>query len=235
MPKPLLKLKRTIKRLLKIKEDVDPVAAHRPAKLVIKYLMALAAVAMIALLYPPSDLFGPLDVPREGEIAPENIIADIPFDLMKTDAQLAEERRVALQNTPLYFTYNETVVEQSRRNLHRFLTIADSLRSEGGVDASIIALGRLKIEFPAIPDQWLARFLENHPPRRIGAALDSILITDIYASGVIDNIAGLILLNFNSAVMRKTLQNMTLVRAQLVDRQRAYNLLLDRLNLLASR
>ncbi|NMC42332.1 MAG: hypothetical protein GYA46_00290, partial [candidate division Zixibacteria bacterium] len=62
MVKPLLKLKRTIKRLLKIKEDIDPVAVRRPAKLVIKYLMALAAVAMIALLYPPSDLFGPLDV-----------------------------------------------------------------------------------------------------------------------------------------------------------------------------
>lgn len=235
MVKPLLKLKRTIKRLLKVKEDIDPVAVRRPAKLVIKYLMALAAVAMIALLYPPSDLFGPLDVPREGEIAPENIIADIPFDLLKTEAQLAEERRVALQNTPVYFTCDEGVVETSRRNLHRFLVAADSLRNGGGADAAAIALGRLKIEFPSLPEEWLAKFLDNRPPRRLGAALDSIFAMDVYADGVIDNLAGLTLLNFNSAVMRKPLQDATLVRAQLVDRQRAYNILLDRLNVLAQR
>jgi cyclic-di-AMP phosphodiesterase PgpH len=235
MAKPLLKLKRSIKRLLKIKEDIDPVAVRRPAKLLIKYLMALAAVAMIALLYPPSDLFGPLDVPREGEIAPENIIADIPFDLLKSDAQLAEERRVALQSTPVYFTYDETVVDSSRQDLRRFLAIADSLRNGEGAEAADIALGRLKIEFPTIPEEWLAKFMQSRPPRRIGAVLDSILVADIYSSGVIDNIAGLVLLNFNSAIMRKPLHDLTLVRAELVDRQRAYNILLDRLNLLAPR
>jgi putative nucleotidyltransferase with HDIG domain len=197
--------------------------------------MALAAVAMIALLYPPSDLFGPLDVPREGEIAPENVIADIPFDLTKTDAQLAEERRVALQNTPLQFSYDESVVDRSRQNLRRFFALADTLRNGGSAEAITIALERLKIEFPSIPAEWLSKFLETRPPRRIGPVLDSILVTDIYAFGVIDNIASLMPLNFNSAVMEKPLQNLTLVRAELVDRQRAYNLLLDRLNLLAPR
>ncbi len=235
MLKPLLKIKRTIKRLLKIKEDIDPVASRKRSRILIKYLMAVAGVVLITLLYPRADLFGPLDVPREGEIATQNIIADFPFNILKKRSELDEERQLAFLSTPLYINHNDEIAQNARTNFKRFLKDIDSLRTNKDKEPVDSMAEHLKEKYPMISPDWLKRAIRADSLNEIARELDSILNDYIYYYGVLNDLSPLPPPEFNSIVVRKKRRELLMVRNQLIDRQRAYNILLDKLNDLDSR
>jgi putative nucleotidyltransferase with HDIG domain len=235
MLKPLIKLKRTIKRLLKIKEDIDPVASRKRRRILIKYLMAIAGVVLITLLYPRADLFGPLDVPHEGEIATQNIIADFPFNIHKKRSELDEERQLAFLSTPLYISYDDEIAQNARTRLKRFLKDVDSLRTIKGNEPVDSIADYLKEKYPIISADWLKRVIRADALNEISRDLDSILNDYIYYYGVLNDLSLLPPPEFNSIVVQKKRRELLMVRNHLIDRQRAYNILLDRLNELDSR
>ncbi len=235
MVKPLLKLKRSIKRLLKVKEDIDPKVSRTRGRILVKYLMAAASIILITLLYPVLELFGPLDVPREGEIAQESIIADFSFDLPKSNDQLREERRQAAVNTPLYIDSDDDIIQRNRSNLRRLALLADSLRAAGNGVVSEAVVGRLRNAYPFIGDQWIIGLLRSDSPRRIATVLDSILVDDIYHFGVLDDLAELPGPEFNSILMRQRSRDLLMIRNQVLDLKLAFGELLEKLNAIDAR
>ena len=230
MVKPLLKLKRSIKRLLKVKEDIDPKVSRTRGRILVKYLMAAASIILVTLLYPMLELFGPLDVPREGEIAQESIIADFSFDLPKSNDQLKEERRQAVINTPLYIDSDDDILQRNRSNLRRLATLSDSLHSADNGAISEAVVGRLRKAFPFIGDEWIIGLLRSDSPRRIAAVLDSILVNDIYHFGVLDDLAKLPGREFNSVLLRQRGRDLLMIRNQVLDLKLAFSTLLEKLN-----
>ncbi len=238
----LLKLKRLIKRIFKVKEDFDPKDAYRRSRVLIKYGMGLVAVVLITFLYPQSDLFGPLDVPRQGEIAPENIIAENSFDIYKDQAQLEEENRLLITSTPLYIIYNEETARSGITGIHTLLGGLDSAKGaakESSIDKAVAndqnspadkLVTQLQVSYPFISNQWLRRLVNYDSLGKGIRILDTILTDDIYYYGVIDNIASLPPPGFNSIILRKPKRDLFLIRSQLIDLPTAYNTLLDRLN-----
>lgn len=227
---PLLKLKLSLKRLLKIKEDYDPTAARKQSRVIIKYLMAAASIILITLLYPQSELFGPLDVPREGEIATQNIIADFSFEIMKDRADFSEEQRLAFLSTPVYIKYNDEIAQRARVNLSELVSAVDSLQSIEPKAATDTMVTILRNRYSFIPENWTRRIIAAAAINRIGATIDSILTEYIYYYGVLSGFQTLPPPEFNSFVVKKKQRELLMVRNQLVDQQKAYNILLDRLN-----
>ncbi|MCP4569966.1 MAG: HDIG domain-containing protein [FCB group bacterium] len=230
MLKPLHKLKRAIVRLLKIKEDIDPLSSRRRSRLLIKYLIGIAGVVMITLLYPASELYGPLDVPRGGDIALENIIADFTFNIYKDEARFLEEKRLAVQSTPLFFDFNDKVAHSSPLALRQLFAMVDSLRSLPGGDSLTDRSEPLRIAYPYISGQRLEQLLCLESTAQIGAILDTILTDNIYFYGVLNDLSQLPAPEYNSIVMHKERRDLLMVRNQLLDLQRAYNILLNSLN-----
>lgn len=230
MLKPLLKLKRAVKRLLKVKREIDPTAAHRRSRILMKYLLAVVSILLITLLYPASDLRSPIDIPRLGEIAHDNIIADFSFNILKDAADLAEERKLAAQSTPLYIEYGDEVAENILSGLRRLPEIADSLLSDGNGLSLDSAVMQLRQEYPFLSNAWLVRVLEADSLEQIVAVIDTILGEDVYYYGVINDTTSLPSPEYKSIVIRKKRRELLMVRSQLIDQQRAYNILIDRLN-----
>lgn len=230
MLKPLHKLKRAIVRLLKIKEDIDPLSSRKQSRLLIKYLIGIAGVVMITLLYPASELYGPLDVPRGGDIALENIIADFTFDIYKDEARFLEEKRLAAQSTPLFFDFNDKVAQSSPNALRQLFATVDSLRSLPGSDSLTDRSEPLRAAYPYISGRRLEQLLRLESTTQIGAILDTILTDNIYFYGVLNDLSLLPAPEYNSIVMRKERRDLLMVRTQLLDLQRAYNVLLNKLN-----
>jgi len=229
MLKPLLQVKRAIKRTLKIKTDVDPVEARRRSRIIVKYLMGILAIFLITLLYPKSDMFGPLNVPRVGEIAPDNIIADFDFNIEKNQAQVNEDRQLAITSTPLYINYNDNIAETKRTGPKRLIAFADSLLKRPGESPDSV-VAKLNKAYPFLSDFWLKQLVRTDSLKKIGRVLDSILTDHIYFYGVVDNLDNLPTSDFKSIIMRKGRRDIPMITAQLIDRQRAYNILLDKLN-----
>jgi putative nucleotidyltransferase with HDIG domain len=230
MRRSFLKFKRLIKRIFKVKEDIDLNAARKRSRRLVKYAMALTAVVLTTLLYPPGNLRGPLDVPREGEIAPQNIIADFSFSILKHKSDLDEERNMAVLSTPLYIDYNDQIAQNSRENLaklfERFSKVpkADSSRA---VDEFVRKTAE---DFPAIPENYLERLAHSDKRRKMAAVLDTILTDDVYYFGVLNNLGTLPPQEYNSVVMRKKKRDLLMIRNQLIGLQGAYNRLLESLN-----
>ncbi len=228
MRKPLLKLKRSIKRLFKVKEDFDPRAARRKSKLLTKLLIGIAAIILISLLYPLKDFQGPLDVPIEGEIAPDNIIADFAFDIHKNQAQFDEELQLAIQSTPLYFSYNESISKKSKDDLIRLFNRVDSLNSIS-LNPDMIA-ANLSNEFPFIPKEWIRNLISSDSVSNFTGIIDVILTDSIYYYGVVSDIGTLPKAGFNSIIMKKPGRDLLMNKNQLMDLQGAYFNLLEVLN-----
>ena len=231
MRKALLKLKRTIKRLFKIKEDVDPIAARRRSRLVVKYLIAVVAVLLISLLYPAADLRGPLDVPREGEISPQNVIADFSFSIRKNADDLEEERNLAIRSTPLYIDYSDEIANASRTRLRDLMARLKKRRSSAAGDKFADSLQTM---YPGISRTWLDRLVGYRQLNQMGTVLDSLLTEDVYYFGVVNDSIALPPPEFNSVIIRKKKRDLLLVRSQLISRQAAYNRLLESLNKLGT-
>ncbi len=230
MLKLLLKFKRAIKQTLKIKAEIDPKQARRRSSKVIKFLMAVAGVILITLLYPNMDFYGPLDVPREGEIAHENIIADFSFNIMKDNAVLEEERELTELSTPLYVSYNRDIVDNNRENLQALFTTADSLKSRFNGNLPDSTWDRFETAFPRVPSLWLEQLLASGSIMTLGHILDSIIADDIYYYGVLRDLNGLPSDKYKSVIMQKARRNQLFSRGQLVDENKAYNILLEQLN-----
>ncbi|MFH1701015.1 MAG: HDIG domain-containing metalloprotein [Candidatus Zixiibacteriota bacterium] len=229
MRKLLLKLKRVIKRTFKVKEEIDMVAARRRSRLLVKFLMGLISIILITLLYPMKDMRGPLDVPIEGEIALDNIIADFSFDIQKDRANFEEERTMAIRSTPLFFNYREEIAINGKKSLHKLFATADSLKSLQNlpVDSAIKTLNQI---FSFVPSKWLENLINSDAPLKFAGLLDTILSDSIYYYGVMNDRANLPASEFNSIIMKKPGRDLLMIRNQLLDLQGAYNKLLETLN-----
>ncbi|MEZ5359914.1 MAG: HDIG domain-containing protein [Candidatus Zixiibacteriota bacterium] len=230
MRKPLTKAKRSVRRIFKVKEDIDMRQARRRSRIIVKYAMGLIAVVLITLLYPLSDMRGPIDIPVEGELAHENIIADFSFDILKDRAQIEEERQLAMQSSPLYFNYNSQIVDSARSALRRLVRNVKSIREADSGLVRDSVLTAMKTRHPAIARATLLQMSMVDSLDRMGAILDTILADSIYYYGVIANNAALPPAEYNSIIMKKKGRDMLMIRNQLLDVARAYSKLLESLS-----
>lgn len=230
MRKLLLKLKRSIKRLFKVKEDIDLNRARKRSRLLVKYLMVVATIFLIALLYPPGDLRGPLDVPREGEIAQQNIIADFSFSILKNKTDLDEERKLAALSTPLYIDYSDEIAQSSRRELGILLGRYNDLPAADTTSSQDLFIRELVDDYPSIPEIQLARLAQVDSRQRMAAVLDTILADEIYYFGVLSDLSSLPESEYNSIIMKKKKRDLLMIRNQLIGPQGALNRLLESLN-----
>jgi putative nucleotidyltransferase with HDIG domain len=231
MRKPLIKAKRLLKRIFKVKEDIDMIAARKRGRILLKYAIGLIAVVLITLLYPLNNMRGPLDIPIEGEIAHENIIADFSFNILKNRAQIEEERQLAIQSTPLYLNYNQGVVDSSRSRLANLLkTVSEISPSDSGRTRDSL-FRSLRVTFPSISSNWLNRLVLTKSVSNMGPILDTILTDSIYYYGVITSLSTLPPPDkFNSIIMKKQGRDMLMIRNQLSDVNKAYSKLLESLS-----
>jgi len=230
MRKPLLRLKRSIKRLFKVKEDIDLRAAQKRSRLLVKYAMAATAVLLITLLYPQGSLRGPLDVPREGEIAPQSIIADFSFSILKKKSEIEEERSLAMVSTPLYIDYSSEIARSNRDNLlDLFSRIKRAPKSDTTAGFNEI-IGNIAEDFPTLPENLIARLAQSPSRGDMGRVLDSILAEEIYYFGVLSSLDNLPSTEYNSIILKKQKRDLLMIRNQLIGPQKAYTRLLEALN-----
>lgn len=229
MVKPLLEFKVWIKRLLKVKEDIDPLASRKRSRIITKYLIALTSIVLITLFYPYADLFGPLDVPREGDIASENIIANVPFSIPKDLSRLSEERQSAILNTPLYFRRDLAAEEQIHSGLKKLFATADSLHTTRRTRSDSNINGHLTQLYPFLSEPWLTRLTQTNSRKRLGVVLDSILANDVYYFGVIGD-STVLSSPIKLIVLRQKPRDIMVSRSQLLSLPAAYDALLVGLN-----
>ncbi len=89
-------------------------------------IMVLITVAGVVLLFPYASNVQMSDLPNEGEVAKETIIAPFTFDVIKSRSALEKERREAMEQVLLVLDYDSDVQSRVRG---KFLALRSSLRT----------------------------------------------------------------------------------------------------------
>ena len=93
-------------------------------------LLLVALAAMITLFFPPAD-GTTVETYAVGMVAPEDVIAQIPFSVPKTATELERDRQAAIDAVPPTFRYREEATDSVAGKLRSFFGRLDSAASAG--------------------------------------------------------------------------------------------------------
>ncbi len=235
MYKFLLRIKRFIKGFLKVKSEARQTPRVGARHKVNKYLMLLLATALITMLYPAENLFYPLDFPKVGEIAREDIISPFQIIITKSESELRQERQDAALAIPIIIEYDNAPVDSIFSKYNRFMNSADSAAKivngfrtdsavgEREVDSAISELaGNISAQFPLINIAAISRLINENEVAVAESTIEKTLRENIYFTGILSDINLLPEHRSNSVIVRMGKRDVFLVRNKLLDRSLAY-------------
>ena len=86
----LLKIKRRIKKLLKVQSETRQGKGSFHSR-TFKFLLLIFLSLLVGMIYPGQSLYDPLDMPRQGEISLEDVIAPFQITVFKSDREIKDE------------------------------------------------------------------------------------------------------------------------------------------------
>lgn len=239
----LIRLKRLLKRILKVKAVTRQAPPSGTRSKIEKYVMLALAAALIALLYPADNLFFPLDFPRKGEIAFEDIIAPFQITVSKSPQEIQEEKKAAADAIPVILEYNKGTVDSIYARFEQFMKTADSAekiilqkqkgsaRPANGGDSLIdAAASSITAQYPFVDAGAVRRLLRSNEISLLKNVVSDIMRNDIYFYGVIADLNSLPDLKNRSIIVRVDDRELFVLRDKLLDLPRAYVNFLAALN-----
>jgi len=231
----LLRLKRFIKRYLKVKSETRQKPETGPRQKFRKIIMLLLAAGLVTFLYPSESLFYPLDFPRRGEIALDDIISPFELSIDKTDRELQEEREAAANAIPIIIEYDTVLVDSTFDRFARMMAAADtaarvvarmradSQAPQAAIDSTVNNKASKLIErFPFMDLDIIRRLIATNEALYIGSSIEGVLRDNIYFTGVLADLDDVPNKNNRSVIIRFGKREIFLVKDKLLDRSRAF-------------
>jgi len=194
--------------------------------------MLLATALLIAFLYPSES---PLNILREGEIAAEDIIAQFPITINKSERELAEERETAKNAIPIIIEYNSSLADSALARFQQFMNAArrialilDSLRARNGYDTDLLdsitrfKLDTLIIRFPLMDRTSVRELVLHGNPDTAKKIITDIFKNTIYSYGLLSDLETLPDKSNRPIIIRIKDRDYFVVRDNLLDRNRAF-------------
>lgn len=229
----ILRLKRSIKRLLKVHSHRAKRLTPSRRTITLKYTLLVVFSIAIGTLYPGQSLFDPLDIPRQGEMATDDITAPFPVVLYKTDAELKDEEEEIRSDIFMILDKDTTVLTSSLRELDSFVTHLEQLRGRvrQGEGLPTTTLDSLASIFGGLSTSALVNALDiGFDLQRFNSILRQILTEDIYSPGVLASLNQLSDTRKRSVIIRQATAETVISRDKLLDMPLAHARLLTELN-----
>jgi len=125
----LTRLKRIIKRKLHLAGRSQN-GGPPPKNYIYKSLLILSIALIITLIYPQQLVYQPVELPLLGDIARENVIAPVDFEVKRDTALVQSERDDTLANLPVILDYNYNKYETVYRNVVSFFSTIRQLQTD---------------------------------------------------------------------------------------------------------
>ncbi|RKX27704.1 MAG: hypothetical protein DRP45_00345 [Candidatus Zixiibacteriota bacterium] len=230
----LLSLKRKLKRLLKIQAESRQVYEPTARSKSLKILMLILASLAVGILYPGEVLYDPLDMPRQGEFAPYDIVAPVQITVLKSDREMQTEQEQVRQFTSFVLDVDTTVPLAIINRLGLFAAMVTDFKSRDSLTRSVELSQFTDSILRVFPDMGqnalnaaLADDFEIEPLRE---RLESICLDEIYRVGVLSDLRELPESRNRSILVRRGDKEYIVERGRLVDVVLSYARLLTTLN-----
>ena len=184
----LLKIKRRIKKLLKVQSETRQRPQSSLHSRTFKFLLLIVFSLLVGVIYPGESLYDPLDMPRKGEIALEDVITPYEITVLKTEREIRDETEDTKLAIPFVIDYDTSIANIAYAGLDGFFRLVDSMRSATAVDDTARAAQNIidvSNRFPLLSETAVEESFKMDSLHQIHARLREIYETQIYQIGVL--------------------------------------------------
>lgn len=233
----LLKLKRRVKRLLKVQTESRQRSTLTIRSRTIKYMLLVMFSVLVAVFYPGESVFEPLDIPRKGETAQNDILAPFDITVYKSDREIEDEEEQIRYSIPYVIDFDTLLKASALEGLDRFIVLSDSLRrvSVPGDSANHEKLVEIMTRrYPLLSRTAVDRSLDiSINLNKLKRHLTRIFNDEIYRVGVLRSLNDIPQSRNKMVVIRRGERETLHQRDQIRDLAMAYAQLVSSLNRLA--
>lgn len=183
----LLKIKRRIKKLLKVQSETRQRKGSFHSR-TFKFLLLIFLSLLVGIVYPGKSLYDPLDMPRQGEIALEDVIAPFQITVFKSGREIKDETEDTKLAIPFVLDYDTSIANNAYSSLRQFFDLVDSLkraRPEGDTTTVEQLAEMASLRFPLLTRSAIVDSFEKDSLNKIRATIKNIYETEIYDIGVL--------------------------------------------------
>lgn len=195
---PFLRWKVRIRKLFSPKKDNNKKPKKKTLDKILKVFLALFLLLFISFIYPVESMYQPPELPREGEIAKDDILAPFTFPILKTDEELEKDKKLALSNLHIVLKRERNVSFSVLNSLNQFFSKLDSLnQNTKGID---LREEKLSLVFPFLTKESTKLLANTKSFEKLKPTCLEIL-TDIYKIGVVNDFENHSFENLNSVLI----------------------------------
>jgi len=151
--------------------------------LIYRILLGALLVLGITFLYPMEKVYQPLDVPRPGEIAAEDIRAPFDFPIFKSPEELLHDKQTVITNLRPVLSYDTLRSQMDSNRVKTFFDLTDSIRNENIEQKMAVAICQNK--YPALSDSVIISVITSFPSIKNATIR---IIDSLLTRGVVDDI-----------------------------------------------
>jgi len=176
------------------KKSLTPNSKHEEKKEspILDYLykgaMILSIILVITVLYPLESMYIPPELPREGEIAQEDIVAPFTFYILKASDELEKDKKIALSRLSGVLDLHPAVPDTIMSSVEEFFSKVDSLRSS--TQNLKFKKEKISLTYSHLSSETIDLLSQSKSLQELRESLPAIL-KELYSSGVISDFKGL--------------------------------------------
>ena len=183
----LLKIKRRIKKLLKVQSETRQRKGSFHSR-TFKFVLLILLSLLVGLVYPGRSLYDPLDMPRQGEIAIEDVIAPFQITVFKTEREIRDETEETKRGIAFVLDYDTSIANTAYLGLQQFFRVVDSLkkvRDAGDTSTVDQTADVISLRFPLMAKTAIVDSFDKDSLNKILSTIRTIYQTEIYDIGVL--------------------------------------------------
>ncbi len=215
----------SVKKLIFSRNNSDKSSlSHKTVTYGFRVILALVTTGVIVFLFPISSVYQPLNLPAEGNVAKEEVVAPFTFPVLKTDEEMGRDKNMVLVNLPVILEYHADVWDSVVQEVKAFFVRVDSINRDNRVPGSRIR--GMRLAFPDLEEEGIFLLSTGEDLRPFESSLMTIL-KDFYHAGMVEKLEDLPFHDNRRAVILSDAEEVTVSEDELLDISKARERLLS--------
>jgi putative nucleotidyltransferase with HDIG domain len=153
-----------------------------------RVILALVTVAVIVFLFPVSPVYQPPNLPAEGSMAKEEVVAPLTFPILKSEEELQRDKNMVLSNLPVILSYDPAKWDSVAGEVRTFFVRVDSINQDNRIPGSRIR--GMRLVFPDLEEEGIFLLSTGDDLETFRSSLLTIL-KDFYQAGMVEKVEDL--------------------------------------------
>lgn len=177
-------------------------------------ILAVVTIAIILFLFPISSIYQTLNLPAEGSIAKEDVVAPFTFPVLKSNEELQQDKNMVLSNLPVILSFDSAKWDSIVGEVRGFFAQVDSINRKNRIPESRVR--SMRMVFPNLEEEGIFLLSMDEDLQIFSSNLMAIL-KDFYQVGMVEKVEDLPFSDNRRAIILSPNEEISISEDELLD------------------